>query len=89
MGEDSAISIATMLQAGKSRDKIPVEARYSAPVQTSPGVANPVYYTTGTGSVSQRGRGMALTTHLHLAQRLQSRTITLTPSLGLYGLLQD
>jgi hypothetical protein len=45
--------------AGRSGDWIPVGARFSAPVQTSPGV-HPVSYTKGTGSfpgVKRPGRG--------------------------------
>jgi hypothetical protein len=48
------------LQAGRSRDRIPVGARFSAPVQTGPG-AHPASYTVGTGSfpgVKQPGRGI-------------------------------
>ena len=37
-----------LLQAGRSRDRIPVEARFSAHVQTDPG-AQTASYTIGTG----------------------------------------
>ena len=37
------------LRAERSGDRIPVEARFSSPVQTGP-VAHPASYTTGTGS---------------------------------------
>jgi len=36
-----------LLRAGKSRDRIPVVARFSAPIQISPG-AHPASYTMGT-----------------------------------------
>jgi hypothetical protein len=50
MGPDSIVSWSNnLLQAGRSGDQIPVRARYSTPVQTSPG-AHPAYYTKGTGS---------------------------------------
>jgi hypothetical protein len=47
------------LPARRSGDRIPVEARFSAPVQTGPG-AHPASYTMGTGSfpgVKWPGRG--------------------------------
>ena len=37
------------LRAGRSGDRIPVEARFSAPVQTGPG-AHPASYKMGAGS---------------------------------------
>ena len=60
------------LWAGQSADRIPVRARFSAPVQTGPG-AHPAFCTMGTGSLSrgQSGRGVALTNHPHLALRLK------------------
>ena len=48
------------LLAGRSGDRIPVEVRFSAPVQTGPG-AHPASYTMGTGSfpgVKRPGRGV-------------------------------
>jgi hypothetical protein len=48
--------------------KIPVGARFSAPVQTGPG-AHPAFYTRGNGSfpgVNRPGRGVARTIHPHL-----------------------
>jgi hypothetical protein len=48
-GRDSVAGIATTLWAGRSGDRIPVGARFSAPVQTGPG-AHPASYTMGTGS---------------------------------------
>jgi hypothetical protein len=55
-----AQSVSDSLRAGRSGDQIAVGARFSAPVQTSPG-AHPVSYTTGTGSflgVKRPGRGV-------------------------------
>ena len=51
MGRDSSVGIATRY-AGRSGDRIPVGARFSAPVQTGPG-ASPASYTMGTGSLSR------------------------------------
>ena len=48
------------LRAGRSGDRIPVWARFSAPVQTGPG-AHPTSYTMGTGpfpGVKRPGRGI-------------------------------
>ena len=68
---DSSVGIADSLQAGRSQDRIPVVARFSAPIQTGPG-AHPASYTMGTGSfpgVKRPGRGVDHP--LHLAQRLK------------------
>ena len=66
-------------RAGWSRDRIPVWARFSAPVQTGP-VAHPASYTMGTASflrLKQLKRGVH---HLpHLTPRLKSRAIPLLP----------
>jgi hypothetical protein len=48
-GPGSSVGIETELRAGRSGDRIPVEARVSAPVQTGLG-AHPTSCTTGTGS---------------------------------------
>ena len=50
------------LRAGRSGERIPVETRFSAPVQTGPG-AHPVSCTMGTGSFLgvKSGRGVTLT----------------------------
>ena len=58
------------LRAGRSGGQIPVGARFSAPIQTSPGT-HPATYTMAPG-LSQKlsGQGMGLTTHTHLQLRL-------------------
>ena len=59
------------LRAGRSGDRIPVRAGFSAPVQTGPG-AHPASYTIGTGSfpgVKRPGRGFDHPPHL--ASRLK------------------
>ena len=60
------------LQDGRSGDRTPVGATFSAPAQTGPG-AYPASYKMGTGSfpVVNCGRGVASTTHAHLAPRLK------------------
>ena len=59
------------LRAGRSGDRISVEARFSAPVQTGPG-GHPTYYTMGNGSFPRvNGRAVVLTTYPHLAPGLK------------------
>jgi hypothetical protein len=58
----------SVLRAGLSGDRIPVGARYSAPVQTGPG-AHPASYTIGTESFPEAkrpGRGVGHPPHLAL-----------------------
>jgi hypothetical protein len=54
------------LRAGRSGNRIPVGARFSAPVQTQP----PIRWISGL-SLRKSGRGLASTTHHHLASRLK------------------
>jgi hypothetical protein len=79
-GPGSSIDIATDLRAGQSGDRIPVGARFSAPVQTGPG-AHQASCTMGTGSFPgvESGRGVMLTPHPLLVPRSKklSRAITL------------
>jgi len=49
-GPYSSVGIATELPAGRPGDRIPVGARFSAPVQTGPG-PHPASCTMGTGSL--------------------------------------
>ena len=58
-GRDSSVRIATCYGLDGPGDRIPVGARFSAPVQTDPG-AHPASCTMGTGSfpgVKRPGRG--------------------------------
>jgi hypothetical protein len=77
-----------LLRAGQSRDRIPVGSRFSALVQTGP-EAHSASYTVGIGSFQGEKRPhMTLTTHPHLAPRLEKEyTYTSTRPPGLRGLL--
>jgi hypothetical protein len=67
------------LRAGRSADRILVQARFSAPVQTGPG-AHPASYKTGTGSFPGIKRPRRGVNHpSHLAPRLKNRAIPLLP----------
>jgi hypothetical protein len=52
MGRHSSVGIAITIRVGRFGDRIPVEARYSAPVQTGPG-AHPVSCKMATVSLSR------------------------------------
>ena len=69
------------LRAGRSGDRIPLGARFYAPVQTGPG-AHPVSCTMDTGSFPgiKRGRGVTLTPHpLLVPWSWKGRAIPLLP----------
>jgi hypothetical protein len=67
-------SIATELRAERSGVRIPVEARFSTPVQTGPG-AHPASCTMGNVSFPgvESGRGVTLTPHPLLVPRSKNR----------------
>ena len=72
------------LRAGRSGDRIPVEARFSVPVQTGPG-AHPASCKMGTGSFSgvKSGRGVTLTPyHLLMPLVMKEQSYTSTPTIG-------
>ena len=80
-GPVSSVGIADWLWARWSGDRIPVGARFSAPVQTSPG-AHPASWTMGTGSFRgvKSGQGVILTPHPFLVPwSRKSRAIPLLP----------
>jgi len=81
LGPGSSVGIATELRAGRSGDRVPVGARFSAPVQTGPG-AHPASCTMGTGSFPgvKSGRGVTLSPHpLIVSWSRKSRAIPLLP----------
>jgi hypothetical protein len=78
-GPGSSVGIATELRAGRFGDRIPVGARFPAPVQTGPG-AHPASCTMGTGSFPgvKYDWGILLTTHpLLVPSSWKSRAIPL------------
>ena len=84
---DSSVGISDPLRAGRSGDRMPVEARFSALAQTGPGT-HPAPYTIGTGSfpgVMRPGRDV---NHLPFpAPRLKKGySYTSAPPQGLRGL---
>jgi hypothetical protein len=86
--QGSSVGIATELRAGRSEDRIPVGARFSAPIQTSPR-AHPASCTIGTGSFPgvESGRGVTLTPHPLLMPRSKNRVqLYLYSPKGLHGL---
>ena len=72
------------LRAGRSGDRIPVEARFSTPVQTGPR-AHPASCTMGTGSfpMVKSVRGVTLTPHPLLVP--WSRKVRAIPLLALWA----
>jgi hypothetical protein len=77
------------LQTGRSRDRIPIGARFPAPVQTRPG-AHPVSYIIPNVTLLQRYRDpdVTLTTRSYLTQKLKKEyNYTSTPLLGVHGLI--
>ena len=77
-GRDEAVGIATRLQAGRFGVRIPVEAKFSAPLQTRPRT-HLASYTKG-NDVLSRGysdRGVVLTTHHPVPRLKMSGTIYL------------
>ena len=85
MESGSVVGISDWLRAigpvGRSGDRIPVGARFSAPLQTGPG-AHPASCTMGTGSFPgiKSGRGVTLTPHpLLVPWSRKGRAIPLLP----------
>ena len=84
LGPDRSVGIATELQAGRSGNRIPVEARFSA-VHTGPG-AHPASHTMGAGSFLgvESGPGVTLNPHPLLVPRSKNRVeLYLSPPNGL------
>jgi hypothetical protein len=73
-GPGNSVGIATGYGLDGLGDRIPVGARFSAPVQTGPG-AHPASCKMGTESLSgvECGRGVALTTHPLLVPMSKNR----------------
>ena len=82
-----ATSWMVRLRVGRSGDRIPVGARFSAPVHTCPGTY-PACYTTGTGYFLGVKQPERVVDHPpHLAPRIkEEKNYTSTPHLGPRGL---
>jgi hypothetical protein len=74
LGSGSSLGIAVWLRAGRSVDRIPVGARFSAPVHAGPG-AHPASCKMCTGSFpgAESSRGVTLTPHPLLVPRSKTR----------------
>ena len=71
MGSGERSRYSNLLRVGGSGDRTPTWARFSAPVQTSPGTHS-APYAMGTKSFpGQSGRGAASTAHPYLTQGLK------------------
>jgi hypothetical protein len=70
----AAQSVWRLILAGRSGDRIPVGARFSAPIQTGPG-AHPASCKMGNGSLpgAESGRGVTLTRHPLLVPRSKNK----------------
>jgi hypothetical protein len=80
-GPGSSVGIATELRAGRIGDRIPVEARFSTPVQSGPG-AHPAYCAVGTGSFPGVKSGRVVTQNPHpilVPWSIKRRAIPLLP----------
>jgi len=68
-----APSVMLLAKGGRSGDRNPMGAGFSAPVQTGPG-AYPASYKMDTGPLSrgESGRGVTLATHTHLEPRVKA-----------------
>jgi len=87
-GPGSVVGIATAYGLDSPGDRIPVGARFSAPVQTGPG-AHPASCKMGTGSFPgvRCGRGVTLTPHPLVVPRSKIEySYTYTLPKGLCGL---
>jgi hypothetical protein len=71
-----------LLWAGRPGDRIPVGARFSAPVQTDPAGIQPPTQWVSAHSQGRSGPDVKLTTHPHLAPRL--KRCRLIPSVPLW-----
>jgi len=74
------------LQPGQFGDRIPIRARFSAPVQKGPGNHPASYTMILLLSAGRNGCSVALITHPHLTPRLKKEySYTSTPPLGFRG----
>ena len=87
----NSVGTATELETGLSGDRIPLGARFFAPVQTGrwgpPSLLYNGYRSFARGGRGESGQGVELTIHPHLASGLKKEySYTSTPPMGLSSL---
>jgi hypothetical protein len=68
-GRDISVGIATRYGLNGSGNRIPVDTRFSAPVQTGPGGPPSILYNGYRAFLGGKAAGASLTTHPNLAPR--------------------
>jgi hypothetical protein len=89
VGQESVVGIATRFGLEGPRDRIPLEKRFSVPIQTCSGAHPPnlQYKEYQVPFPGKKQQGIVLITHLQLVPRLkEENSCTSSPPLDLFGL---